>query len=445
MPGTQLSKKEWRFIRRKLRKKPRRFTKAFIRTQIKDRNKSRQYIRRVQQGVFSGKEAPAQLTVAIPPRIPVGTTVTAFSQRFRFLQRGKVISYVASSSSYLIQFENVLFGTELCPDTDVASHGGAFSLPFSARTSSELFARHSNVTNDILDCFAGTKASSLMKGSDFELSQGNGSLAALHAAPKQPNPQLQEIVAEREILLVLLRTIEQSLARKKKLQTAIQELFQSRSQKGARGATHMNWLLDNFRQTNAVLESSFGHLRVLYGGLYVPLTYVLAPVACHVDALRIFSPIACRQSSGQDVNLSMYSRVLGEATRRSHGSLSPDIEWVEAMQQCLHSFGEDVYKGSRIHVDDWLSDRLMDATKALMSSIYLERFADVRSIGLDAVSLSVEQMTRELCSTNLEEGPYGSFCSEIMATRREAQADLSFALECLRAAVAVRHNQQDAR
>ena len=56
--------------------------------------------------------------------ISVGSLVTAFSKKFRILQRGRVMAFDRSSAVYLIEFENSQIGYELCPDSDVATSGG---------------------------------------------------------------------------------------------------------------------------------------------------------------------------------------------------------------------------------------------------------------------------------------------------------------------------------
>lgn len=61
---------------------------------------------------------------AIPAVIPAGAKVTAYSRRFRIIQRGCVLSYDSFNSTYLILFDSAKFGSEYCADSDVATHGG---------------------------------------------------------------------------------------------------------------------------------------------------------------------------------------------------------------------------------------------------------------------------------------------------------------------------------
>jgi hypothetical protein len=55
--------------------------------------------------------------------IRLGRVVTAYSRKYRILQRGVVLSYDDRKARYLVQFESKEFGNEFCPDSEVASHG----------------------------------------------------------------------------------------------------------------------------------------------------------------------------------------------------------------------------------------------------------------------------------------------------------------------------------
>lgn len=112
---------EWRAIRRRMRKKPRRFSKSFIFSQLNERNEYRSNVRKLQNNPHLAESERFPYNVYAPIR--VGALVTAYSKRFRIIQRGKVLSYDRSSALYLVEFESKQFGYELCPDSEVATCG----------------------------------------------------------------------------------------------------------------------------------------------------------------------------------------------------------------------------------------------------------------------------------------------------------------------------------
>lgn len=108
-------------MRRRMRKRPRRFSRQFIISQLNKRNEYRCTIRMLQNNPHLSVATNFPHHVNLPIR--VGTTVTAFSKRFRIIQRGKVLTYDRNTALYLIEFESKQFGFELCPDSDVATCG----------------------------------------------------------------------------------------------------------------------------------------------------------------------------------------------------------------------------------------------------------------------------------------------------------------------------------
>jgi hypothetical protein len=116
----RLTYPEWRAIRRRVQKKPRLFSKRFIADQTEELWKHRNSVRLLQQ-------KPLAITPPfdIPRRISIGSTVTAFSRRYKIIQRGVVLSYDSLNAAYVVLFDRKEFGCEFCPDTEVARHGGA--------------------------------------------------------------------------------------------------------------------------------------------------------------------------------------------------------------------------------------------------------------------------------------------------------------------------------
>lgn len=122
----RLTRRQWAAVRRKISPKPRRFSRAFIREQLQQRNKYRRQVRRIQRD-------PSLLDVSsfpynVPWPIAVGRTVTAYSRKYLVLHRGMVLAFDYKTATYVIKFEGREFGCEVCPDSEVATHGGAEEL-----------------------------------------------------------------------------------------------------------------------------------------------------------------------------------------------------------------------------------------------------------------------------------------------------------------------------
>jgi hypothetical protein len=120
-PGAQLSRSEWKAIRRRLSKKPRRFSKKFISSQLSKRNEYRNTVRMLQRN--PDLSLALRFPYDVPAPVQVGIAVNAYSKNYRITQRGTVLTFDYDTALYLIQFESKQFGYELCPDTDVATSG----------------------------------------------------------------------------------------------------------------------------------------------------------------------------------------------------------------------------------------------------------------------------------------------------------------------------------
>jgi DIRP len=132
-PSARLTTSEWKAVRRQIRTKPRRFSKRFIEGQLGERNEFRHAVRMRQRSPLV--DGMKSLSYDVPALIQIGSTVTAYCRRFRILQRGTVLGYDATKATYRIKFDDAKFGTDVhCPDSEVASHGGARVL-IEARTS----------------------------------------------------------------------------------------------------------------------------------------------------------------------------------------------------------------------------------------------------------------------------------------------------------------------
>ena len=101
--------------------RPRRFSKNFIISQLNERNEYRCTVRMLQNNPHLSATTHLPHNVYFPIR--VGAMVTAYSKRFRIIQRGRVLTFDRTTALYLIEFESKQFGFELCPDSDVATCG----------------------------------------------------------------------------------------------------------------------------------------------------------------------------------------------------------------------------------------------------------------------------------------------------------------------------------
>lgn len=99
LPGMTLSRREWRFVRRRINKRPRRFSKQFISEQLEDRDRHRRMVRHFRKYPEKAKD----ISFDIPSPIRVGGTVTAFNKKFLTLHRGIVLFHDVAGCQYLIQ------------------------------------------------------------------------------------------------------------------------------------------------------------------------------------------------------------------------------------------------------------------------------------------------------------------------------------------------------
>lgn len=128
----RLTRREWKAIRRRISRRPRRFSPSFINSQMNERNSYRNKVRLLQRN--PNLASTSDFPYDVPSPIRVGSVVTALSKRYRIIQRGVVLSFDEENARYLVLFENREYGSEYCPDTEIASHGGFEALIPMARS-----------------------------------------------------------------------------------------------------------------------------------------------------------------------------------------------------------------------------------------------------------------------------------------------------------------------
>lgn len=116
----RLSHAEWKAIRRRCKLVPRRFSTKFIASELVERNKYRTIIRSVQR---NPQLCPLNFGYNVYKPILSGTSVQAYCKMQKTIQPGTVLSYDPTCATYLIEFDDEMYGYEYCPDTDVASCG----------------------------------------------------------------------------------------------------------------------------------------------------------------------------------------------------------------------------------------------------------------------------------------------------------------------------------
>jgi hypothetical protein len=117
----KLTRLEWKAVRRLIPNKPRRFSQRFVSSQLNERNKYRNTVRMLQRNVGLALSMHFPYDVLAP--IKVGSTVTAYSRKYRVIHRGVVLAHDGVTGRYVVQFERKEFGHDFCPDSEVSTHG----------------------------------------------------------------------------------------------------------------------------------------------------------------------------------------------------------------------------------------------------------------------------------------------------------------------------------
>ena len=280
--GIELTPGEWKGIRRTLARKtkPRRFSKKFVEDKRKDLERYRRFVRLLQGNSVpeAGEEYRLDPGESVPSRIPVGAVVTAFNSKFRVLQRGVVLSFETARNLYLVRFPPG-YGNLFCPDYEIVRHG----LPSTfvpgqshilGHSTRELQAAPSAIPNS-----AGTGTSEQDVSEVFSLQKWKPLDATDPVtACKQADQLLDhmkpfEMVsqpAEREMLAIVLATMEDARTRKSKILDCIRHLQRSSRQMDADDRRHYAWLMVNLEKVNLTLKKGAFYMKTLYGPCYEP-------------------------------------------------------------------------------------------------------------------------------------------------------------------------------
>ena len=295
--GAKLTRREWGAVRRRMIGKPRRFSEKFIVSELSDRNKYRSSVRKLQNNPHLAVSESLPFDVHAPIR--PGTMVTAYSKRFRIIQRGRVLTFDRRTALYLIEFENGQFGYEICPDSDVATCGVPAVLISAIPDNCKLFMGSSsgpppggivpegtlNVNDYLVNALGFTPVGS-REGAVGESGNGDENRCkANSSSPKRASerecPCLLETVAEYDSFLTLMETVDEARKRKDGLLSLIEDAStlmvdslpfgegESRSKLSPEAQAHLVWLRGNLEQTNCVLATATDYLRTLFGDAYL--------------------------------------------------------------------------------------------------------------------------------------------------------------------------------
>jgi DIRP len=294
--GATLTRREWSAVRRRMVDKPRRFSEKFIVAQLSDRNKYRNTVRKLQNNphLAALEKFPFDVHAPIRP----GTMVTAFSKRFRIIQRGRVLTFDRMTALYLIEFENGQFGYELCPDSDIATCGvPTVLIPAQNPDNNDICLGSStgplpgdgialrgalSVNDYVVQTLGFTPVRSPDRAiQDSENEEEIWSTLDASKELEKEHLSLLETVAEHDSFLDLIETVDEARNRKEELLGLIADanaLMVNSLPFGDGGSTtplssdakkHLAWLRANLDQTNRVLVTAIGYLRTLFGDAYL--------------------------------------------------------------------------------------------------------------------------------------------------------------------------------
>jgi DIRP len=293
--NTPLSHSEWKRIRRKRKVAPRRFSKRFIVSQLEERNDYRSKVRQIQINPSAFQDFPYD--VYMPNKI--GSMVTAYCKRYHVLQRGSVLAFFPKKAMYLIEFENVHFGYEYCPDSDVASCG----VPTRVVPSSCVTRQHSRFVSHFEQGIVW-----LNKLAQYPCSRSAVSTSTTPPTSSSLKTFVDE-VANYDSFLSLLEMMDVARSRKHELLSLVEDantlaitalpFGQADEAFGGNGTTvesvklsqstkdHLHWLINSLQRTNLVLDASVNTFRTLYGGSFVPYGALHSSKIDHTEFERL--------------------------------------------------------------------------------------------------------------------------------------------------------------
>ncbi|GKY91180.1 hypothetical protein MPSEU_000090700 [Mayamaea pseudoterrestris] len=276
-PDVKLTTSEWRVIRRRVKKNIRRFSRRFVESQLEGLRKYRARVRLVQHNAM--KLALASVDFDIPAPIPFGTTVSVYSAKHDIILRGTVLTHETRAFSYLVLYDRKEFGSEICADYDVASHGGPANLLSRSRrlgTPTMSFCGSVKGTiNDALRLPPIERRIEMQESLVFDPypSPTSGKKPNMDNTGLDTKVEAVRRVAETEAFVGLLAVIDAATRRKEALLAALEEanaVVANNDNVSVQFQYAREWLKLNLLQTDQVLNAAMPKLRLMYGTLYMP-------------------------------------------------------------------------------------------------------------------------------------------------------------------------------
>jgi hypothetical protein len=231
----------------------------------------------------------------VPARIPIGATVTAFNSRYRMLERGVVLSYEEARGKYYVKLP---YSNHFCSDFDVARHGlSDVIMPAPENmvlgdmerklefgyTHAERLLQHSATMGPMIESTVEPRRwtvddeiRDLFEYKPFTASSPDGKRKAVVTTPKPnlPIPPMVEKVAEYEMLVSVMISLEAATERKRMILDRLDSIHNlaacNQGRLPDRLHEHYPWLLANLDSVNEVLSTAHSCLQNLYGSIYLP-------------------------------------------------------------------------------------------------------------------------------------------------------------------------------
>jgi DIRP len=312
--GSRLTRSERTLVRQRFQRKPRRFSRKFISEQLLELEQYKNECRIVQRDHSEVSRVDQLSTTAMPQGhglllrfistyeipciITAGSTVSAVHPVYRLLHRGTVLGFDHLTSRYTVLFERPECRSGAIADTEIALHGtnkliwkplcdgstgaGGISTTLDTRfpCGSAAAGSEGKISSSRLKLFETTEISDSLKADSLQISfrsirpdlnqdirlGSNGRISSQKGLLETGKYSLAQISAEREMLVLLLCTVEQAIIRKKLILASAEKLagLQSRT---SDLDSHFQWVIENLNFVNAIIETSTEDIRILYGSL----------------------------------------------------------------------------------------------------------------------------------------------------------------------------------
>jgi DIRP len=369
--GTLLTRQEWSAVRKRIPNKPRRFSRRFIASQMSERNKYRNSLRMLQNDPNPAMAQRLGFDYEVPARIPIGATVTAFNSRYRMLERGVVLSYEEARGKYYVKLP---YSNHFCSDFDVARHGLSDvvmpapemvlgdmerKLEF-GYTHAERLLQHNATMGPMIESTVEPRRwtvddeiRGLFRFAGFS-AEGKRKSGVATPKPSLPAPAVAEKVAEYEMLVSVMISLEAATERKRMILDRLESIHNFAAGNQGRLPDHLHqhypWLLANLDSINEVVSTAHSCLQNLYGSIYLPSSSIT------MDRFEILESML-----GQKLSTREYSADQDQQQQMdgvAYGDSRDDAEDDDAGQTGNDGGQRNLFGGA---ADQWLARLLLDS------------------------------------------------------------------------------------